>query len=91
MTQAVADQIRAERAAARLTQREVWTRAGLTRSTYLRIEDAERDINTAQLAALAPVFGLTLTQLVERAETRHRRGTPSHGGRAAGARRNAEA
>lgn len=70
LTIALAEQIRAERGVARLSQLEVCRRTGLARSTYVRVETAERDIDLTQLAVIAPVFGLTVSELVRRAEQR---------------------
>ena len=67
---AVAAQVRAERAASGMTQAEVYASAEMTRSTYLRIESGARVPDIEDLAMIAPVFGLTIQTLLERAESR---------------------
>lgn len=66
----VAAQIRAERAASGLTQAEVITASGMTRSTYLRVESGERVADTTQLARLCGVFNLPLSVFFRRVEER---------------------
>lgn len=68
LNDAVAAQIRAERARHRLTQAEAAKRAGLSRGVYIRIETGDRDIKVDQLAKVAPVFGLTVGALLTLAE-----------------------
>lgn len=77
--QAVSAQIRAERAAARLTQEEVAERAEMSKSTFIRLETGERKPDVDQLDRLARAFGVTMTQIIERAESRMSRRTPQHG------------
>lgn len=67
---AVSTTIRAERAAQKLTQEEVWTRAEMPRATFIRIESGEREPNLTQTAALASALGMTVSELVHRAEQR---------------------
>lgn len=67
---AVAAALRAERAAAQLTQHELAQRSGLGYQTVMRLEKGERSPNVSQLAALCAVFGLSMSELVERAEER---------------------
>ena len=69
-TAAVAEALRAERAAAGLSIRELADRAGMVAVTLQRVLKAERDINVAQLAALAPVLGMTPSTLLAEAERR---------------------
>lgn len=71
---AVAETIRAERAAAKLSQAEVSRRSGIPRPTYLRYESGERNPTFAQLAAIATAIGMPLStftkRVTERAEGR---------------------
>lgn len=69
-SRAVAAQVRAERAAAGLTQAEVIDRAGMARSTYLRIESGERVADVVQLDQIARALGIRLVVLIERAQER---------------------
>ena len=69
-TAAVAETLRAERAAAGLTIPELADRAGMVAVTLQRVLKAERDITVAQLAALAPVLGMTPSKLLAEAERR---------------------
>lgn len=72
LSQAVSATLRAERAAARLTQTELAERSGLGYQTVMRLEKGERSPSVAQLAALCSVLGLSMSELVERAEQRLR-------------------
>ncbi len=72
LTRAVAAALRAERAASQLTQHEVALRSGLGYQTVMRLEKGERSANVEQLAALCSVFGLSMSELIERAEQRLR-------------------
>ena len=76
---AVSAQIRAERAAARLTQDEVAERAEMSKSTFIRLETGVRTPDVDQLDRIAGALGLTMTQIIERAESRMSRRTPPHG------------
>lgn len=67
---AVAAQVRAERAVAQWTQAELARRAGINRISIIRIERGERVADTTQLARLAHAFGLSLVEFVQRAEQR---------------------
>lgn len=69
-SEAVAAQIRAERAAAGLTQAQVYEPAGLPRSTYLRIEKGTRVADTTQLARILGVLGLRMSVFFARVEDR---------------------
>lgn len=66
----VADTVRAERAASKKTQQEVFTAAGVKRSTYIRIESGSHVADVGELAKIARVFGLPLSKFLERAEAR---------------------
>lgn len=67
---AVAAQIRAERASARLTQAEMVKRSGLSRSTYVRIESGNRPADVSQLGRIASALGVTSSRLLALAEQR---------------------
>lgn len=69
-SRAVSAQIRAERAAAGKTREQVWTAAGLTRSTYARIEKGTHVVDTAELGSIAGALGLTASELLVLAEQR---------------------
>ena len=70
LTTAVAAALRAERAASQLTQKEVAAKSRLGYQTVMRLEKGERSPNVEQLAALCSVYGLTISELIERAEGR---------------------
>lgn len=72
---ALAAQIRAERAASGMTQAELIARAGMSRSTYLRIEAGTRVPDVTDLARIAFALGLPLSTLIRRAEDRLTAGT----------------
>ena len=69
---AVAAQMRAERAAAGLSQRDMWEGSGLARSTYIRLETGERDAGVDQLFRVCEVLGLSPAEFLARAEERMR-------------------
>jgi transcriptional regulator with XRE-family HTH domain len=69
-TQAVAAEIRAERAALHMTQIDVYTKAKMSRSTYLRIEAETRVPDVEDLAKIASAYELHLSTLIERVEAR---------------------
>jgi len=66
----VAAQIRAERAASDLTQLEVYTRAGIRRSTYLRIEAGSHVADTTEVARITRALGITMSEFFRRVENR---------------------
>lgn len=66
----VAAQIRAERAAAKLTGAEMMHKSGISRSTYLRIESGTHVADTTQLARICGALGLTLSEFFHRVEAR---------------------
>lgn len=68
LNQALADEIRAERARQRLTQAQVIERSGVPRSTYVRMEAGTRAIDVVQLDRVAVAFGVSARELLERAE-----------------------
>lgn len=67
-SQAIADQIKAERARRGLTQREVYDAIDMARMTYIRIENGARVADVTQLAKIASVFEMPLALLIQRAE-----------------------
>ena len=72
LSQAVSATLRAERAAAQMTQAELAERSGLGYQTVMRLEKGERSPSVSQLAALCSALGLSMSDLVERAEQRLR-------------------
>lgn len=70
LDEAVAATLRAERAAADLSQRQVAEASGLSPQTVMRLERAERSPTVVQLVVLASVFGLSASELMRRAEQR---------------------
>lgn len=75
---ALAEEIRRERAGRDLLQDQVFEAAGMSRSAYEKIENnkpgAKRSV--AQVRAIAEALGLSLTELVSRAEVRAESGVP---------------
>jgi len=67
---AIAAQIRAERAAAGITQVELFSRANLPKSTYIRIETGKRAPDMTQVAKIAHALGIPVSVLIQRAEGR---------------------
>lgn len=72
---AVAAQVRAERAAANLTQTQLFKGAGLSRSTYIRIEKGTHVADVTELSKLCGVLGIPLSQFFARVEQRFVRET----------------
>jgi transcriptional regulator with XRE-family HTH domain len=70
LSAAFAEQMRAERAASRLSQSGLAKRSGISLSTIKRLESNEREMDTDQLDRLCRSFGLTITEFVVRAEAR---------------------
>lgn len=69
LSRRVSEEIRAERARQRRTQKDVYTAAGMASSTYVRLETGERVVDVEQLAKVAEALGLRPYVLVQRAET----------------------
>jgi transcriptional regulator with XRE-family HTH domain len=67
---AVAAQIRAERAAAGMTQQEVQDASGIPKSTHLRLESGERVADVSQLAAFCAAVNVPVAVFMARAEAR---------------------
>ena len=65
---AIAAEIRAQRARANLTQAEVIERSGLGTSTYTRIEQGKRVPDVTQLWRICQALGVPPSELVARAE-----------------------
>lgn len=68
--EAVADTLRAERAAHKLTQAELASKAGIPRITYIRYETGERRPSVVQLAQIANAFGVDFVELARRVRQR---------------------
>lgn len=73
---AVAATIRAERAAAQLSQNELAGRAGIPRPTYLRYERGDRNIPVVTAIQLAEALGMTFGEFARRVEDRLRHPAP---------------
>jgi transcriptional regulator with XRE-family HTH domain len=67
---AVADTIRAERGAARLSQQELAHRADIPRQTYIRYETGERQPNLVQVAQIAGGLRMPLSTFIARVADR---------------------
>lgn len=67
---ALAETLRAERAAAKLTQVELAAKAGIPRVTYNRYETGERRPNVVQVAQIADGLGMKLSTFLGRVEAR---------------------
>lgn len=72
LNQALADEIRGERNAKRLTQTEMIERSRIPRSTYVKIEAGKRSIDVTELGKIASALELPMSTLTERAERRLR-------------------
>ena len=66
----IAGEIRAERARQNLTQADVFTRAGMSKTAYLYIETGRRGAKMDQLEAIAGALGMRLSDLILRGEAR---------------------
>ena len=80
-TAAVARELRSQRVAAGFTLVGLSERSGVPISTLNRLLQARRAITIAQLAALAPVFGMSPATLLTLAERRTGRQLPRRHGR----------
>jgi transcriptional regulator with XRE-family HTH domain len=67
---AFAAQLRAERAAANMSQDDLAKATGISKPTIARIELGQRTMDTAQLGAICRALGLSLTTFAVRAEGR---------------------
>lgn len=68
LTEALSREIRAERARQRRSQKEIYEDAGLSRSTFARIEAATRGLDFEQLIRVSDALGIKASELVRRAE-----------------------
>ena len=70
LSAAFADQLRAERAAARMTLADLAKRSGLSLPTIKRLEANAREINTDQLERVCRALGVSIVEFVMRADAR---------------------
>lgn len=63
-------QIKAERAALEMTQAELAEKIGKDKQTVMRYENGKRDIPVDDLALMSRAFGISLIELLRRAEER---------------------
>lgn len=68
--EAVAAQIRAERAAKGMTVAALVTASGISKSQLLRLLHAKRDIDMRDVALLSQALGIQPAQLIQRAQAR---------------------
>lgn len=69
---AIAAELRAERAAMKITFDDVAERSGLSKRTVLRLFNAERAVTMAYLEAVCEAMGVQMSHITERAEARLR-------------------
>ena len=67
---AVAQTIRAERAARQLSQAETARKAEIPRISYIRYETGEREPTLTQVIKIASAFGLSPSAFIRRVEER---------------------
>jgi transcriptional regulator with XRE-family HTH domain len=65
-----AAEVVSQRVAARLTQQQVWTRAGIARSTYTKFETDRTTLTVDQLGAIADAIGVPIDELARGARIR---------------------
>jgi DNA-binding XRE family transcriptional regulator len=68
---AVANEVRAERARKGWTQLEMVRHTGLSRSTYMRIESGEHIADASELARICGAVGIPLSEFFRRVEERN--------------------
>lgn len=68
---AVAAEVRAERARMDWTQLEMVKRSGVKRSTYMRIESGVHVADASELARICGAVGISLSEFFYRVEQRH--------------------
>lgn len=73
LTQAVADELVASRAAKRWTQRQVIDATGISKSKLIRIEAGRQPINTYDIALITDALDVEPQELMQRAEVRARK------------------
>lgn len=67
---AAAATLRAERAAAKLSQVEMAERLGISERTYIRLEGDERALNLQHMVDASEAFGLDLVEFMRRVKSR---------------------
>jgi transcriptional regulator with XRE-family HTH domain len=70
LNQAVADELRAYRTAARMTQADVTRITGISKSKIIKLEDARIDIGTRDIALYTEAVGAEPRELMQRAQDR---------------------
>jgi Helix-turn-helix. len=80
LSAAFAEQLRAERAARRLSRAELAKASGVSAKAIQRLEENEREMDTDQLGRLCAALGLSAIDFVTRAETRRRNEPPAQAG-----------
>ena len=68
LSRAIANEINGERHRQRLTQTEVFKRAGIPRTSYVTIEKGTKVADSTQLVKIADVLGIKTSTLLLRAE-----------------------
>lgn len=76
---AVATELVAYRAAARMTQRELIERTGISKSKIIRIEAGQLNIGTRDIALITDALGVDPLELMQRAVARAKRELASSG------------
>ena len=70
LSAAFAEQLRAERAAARLSRADLASAAGISAKAVQRLEENEREMDTDQLARICRALGVPVLEFVTRATGR---------------------
>jgi ribosome-binding protein aMBF1 (putative translation factor) len=70
LNDALAEEIRAQRRAIEMSQAELGRRAGVSRGQVVRIEGKERILDVTQVDAFARALGVSMVELMVRAERR---------------------
>jgi ribosome-binding protein aMBF1 (putative translation factor) len=70
LNDALAEEIRAQRRAIEMSQAELGRRAGVSRGQVVRIESKERILDVTQVDAFARALGVSMVDLLVRAERR---------------------
>lgn len=70
LNNAVSTELKAYRAAARMTQADLIEKTGLSKSTIIRIEGADIDIRTSYIALITDALGVEPSELMQRAQVR---------------------